>query len=118
MSNVKALVGAFNQEKALVGAFCVIVKSSRTFVGSSNDRFSPEEVRAIFFQPLMVEQVRFLKRSLESAIDGMEEMERKTAGMAEHLKEKLGMMRDEEIDNDTAAEMKTFLNTALSSVIR
>ena len=75
-------------------------------------------MRAIFFQPLMLEQVRFLKRSLESAIDGMEEMERKTDGMAEHLKEKLGMMRDEEIDNDSAAEMKTFLNSALSSVIR
>ena len=29
-SNVKALVGAFNQEKALVGAFSVIVKFSRT----------------------------------------------------------------------------------------
>ena len=29
--NVKALVGAFNQEKALVEAFSVIVKSSRTF---------------------------------------------------------------------------------------
>ena len=28
---MKALVGAFNQEKALVGAFSVIVKSSRTF---------------------------------------------------------------------------------------
>ena len=28
--NVKALVGAFNQEKALVGAFSVIVKSSCT----------------------------------------------------------------------------------------
>ena len=32
---VKALVGALNQEKALVGAFSVIVKSSRTFVWSS-----------------------------------------------------------------------------------
>ena len=30
--NVKALVGAFNQEKALVGAFSVIVKSSQSFV--------------------------------------------------------------------------------------
>ena len=30
--NVKALVGALNQEKVLVGAFSVIVKSSRTFV--------------------------------------------------------------------------------------
>ena len=34
--NVKALVGAFNQEKALVGAFSVIyLKSSRTLVWSS-----------------------------------------------------------------------------------
>ena len=30
--NVKALVGTFNQEKALVGAFSLIVKSLRTFV--------------------------------------------------------------------------------------
>ena len=29
--NVKAEVAAFNQEKALVGAFSVIVKSSGTF---------------------------------------------------------------------------------------
>ena len=29
--NVKALAGAFNQEKALVGAFSVIVKFSGTF---------------------------------------------------------------------------------------
>ena len=29
--NVKALIGAFNQERALVGAFSVIVKSSGTF---------------------------------------------------------------------------------------
>ena len=34
--NVKALVGASNQEKALVEAFNVIVKSSRTFVWSSS----------------------------------------------------------------------------------
>ena len=38
--NVKALVGAFNQEKALVGAFLVIVKLlmiySRRFVRSSS----------------------------------------------------------------------------------
>ena len=30
--NVEALVGAFKQEKALVGALSVIVKSSRTLV--------------------------------------------------------------------------------------
>ena len=33
--NVKAQVGAFNQEKVLVGAFSVIVKSSRRLVSSS-----------------------------------------------------------------------------------
>ena len=30
--NVKVLVGAFTQEKALVGTFSMILKSSRTFV--------------------------------------------------------------------------------------
>ena len=30
-SKIKALVGSFNKEKALVGAFSVIVKSSGTF---------------------------------------------------------------------------------------
>ena len=30
--NVEALEGAFNEEKALVGTFSVIVKSSRIFV--------------------------------------------------------------------------------------
>ena len=34
--NVKALIGAFNQEKALVGAFSMIVKSLQTFVSSSS----------------------------------------------------------------------------------
>ena len=33
--NVKALVGAFNREKVLVGACSVIVKSSRRLVSSS-----------------------------------------------------------------------------------
>ena len=35
--NVKALVDPFNKEEALVEAFSVIVKSSRTFVYSSNE---------------------------------------------------------------------------------
>ena len=46
--NVKALVGDFNQEKALVGAFSVIMKSSRTFVSSS--RCHPAQPRE---QPAM-----------------------------------------------------------------
>ena len=35
--NVKVLVSAFNQEKALVGVFSVIVISSRGFVASSTN---------------------------------------------------------------------------------
>ena len=39
---MKALVGAFNQEKALVGAFSVIVQLHRLIVYSSNvDRLCP-----------------------------------------------------------------------------
>ena len=34
--NVKALVGTFNQEKALVGAFSVIVKLRRSIVCSTS----------------------------------------------------------------------------------
>ena len=34
--NVKTLIDAFNQEKALVGAFSVIVNSSRSYVCSSS----------------------------------------------------------------------------------
>ena len=41
--NVKAIVAAFNPEKAQVEAFSMIVKSLRTFVGSSGgDRDTPE----------------------------------------------------------------------------
>ena len=36
MVNVNALVGTFNLNKALVGAFSMIVKSSGTSVSSSN----------------------------------------------------------------------------------
>ena len=36
--NVKALVGAFNQEKALVGAFSVIVQLRRLIVYTALDR--------------------------------------------------------------------------------
>ena len=38
---MKALVGAFNQEKDLVGAFSVIVKFSRTFVQPSFEALVP-----------------------------------------------------------------------------
>ena len=35
--NVKAVVGAFNQEKALLRAFSVIVKTLWTFVSNSKE---------------------------------------------------------------------------------
>ena len=47
--NVKVLVGTFHQEKTLIGAFFVIVKSSWTFVSSSNQgRDSAHESRQLF----------------------------------------------------------------------
>ena len=49
--NVKALVGAFNQEKALVGAFSVIVKTDcetdGSFYSTSQDQDQPEPEQAI-----------------------------------------------------------------------
>ena len=39
--NVKGLVGALNQEKALVGAFSMIVKSSRTSWLKAPTRVNP-----------------------------------------------------------------------------
>ena len=42
---MKALVGAFNQEKVIVGAFSMIVKSSRNFVSSSTVRGVWREIK-------------------------------------------------------------------------
>ena len=81
-------------------------------------RFSPEEVRAVHFQPLMAARVKFLKSTLEAAIGGIEEMERKTGEMPENLKEKMGMGYDEEIDSDSPEDMKNFLIEVLSSTLR
>ena len=43
--NVKALVGAFNQEKALVGAFSVTVKTVKTGCGTDGSFYSTTLVR-------------------------------------------------------------------------
>ena len=82
------------------------------------DRFSPEEVRAIFFQPLMIEKIKFLKNTLTAAIDGLEEIERKAGDMPEHMKSQFGMSMDEELDNDSAEDMKNYLNEVLDSALR
>ena len=81
-------------------------------------RFSPEEVRAVHFQPLMAARVKFLKSTLEAVIGGIEEMEEKTGDMPDNLKQKMGMGYDEEIDSDSPEDMKKFLIEVLSSTLR
>ena len=81
-------------------------------------RFSPEEVRAVHFQPLMAARVKFLKSTLEAVIGGIEEMEEKTGDMPDNLKQKMGMGYDEEIDSDSPDDMKKFLIEVLSSTLR
>ena len=80
-------------------------------------RYCPEEIRAVFFQPLMFEKITFLKNSLNAAIDGLEEMEKKTAGVADHLKAKLGLEYDQDIDEDTTEDMKKYLLDLVDSII-
>ena len=80
-------------------------------------RFSPEEVRAIHFQPLMAARVKFLKSTLEAVIGGIEEMEKKTGEMPDNLKQKMGMGY-EEIDSDSPEDMKKFLIEVLSYTLR
>ena len=60
--NVKALVGAFNQEKTLVGAFSVIVKSSRISVCSSSVE-GAAVLRNVRMLQTMVTADHFLLRS-------------------------------------------------------
>ena len=80
-------------------------------------RYCPEEIRAVFFQPLMFEKIQFLRNSLNAAIDGLEEMEKKTAGVPEHLKAKLGLEFDKDIDEDTTEDMKKYLLDLVDSII-
>ena len=81
-------------------------------------RFSPEEVRAVHFQPLMATRVRFLKNTLEAVIGGIEEMEKKTGEMPDNLKQKMGMGYDAEIDSDSPEDMRKFLIEVLGSTMR
>ena len=66
----------------------------------------------------MAARVKFLKSTLEAAIGGIEEMEKKTGEMPDNLKEKMGMGYDEEIDSDSPEDMKNFLLEVLSSTLR
>ena len=92
----------------------------QTLSCSSNlmSSFSPEEVRAVHFQPLMAARVRFLKKTLEAVIGGIEEMEKKTGEMPDNLKQKMGMGYDAEIDSDSPEDMRKFLIEVLGSTMR
>ena len=65
----------------------------------------------------MLEKITFLKNSLNAAIDGLEEMEKKTAGVADHLKAKLGLEYDQDIDEDTTEDMKKYLLDLVDSIV-
>ena len=65
----------------------------------------------------MYEKITFLKNSLNAAIDGLEEMEQKTAGVADHLKAKLGLEYDQDIDEDTTEDMKKYLLDLVDSIV-
>ena len=73
---MKALVGAFNQEKALVGAFSVIVKTDCEIDGAlhstTNYRYDPGEIRTAESRQtlLLVVEVRF--PWLMMALDGLD----------------------------------------------
>ena len=81
-------------------------------------RFSPHELRATVFDPLMMKKVKFLRTTLEAAIDGLEELEQKTMDVPESMKEKLGLNVGEDEENDTTGEMRSFLLDQLDSIIR
>jgi len=80
-------------------------------------RFSPHELRATVFDPLMMKKVKFLRTTLEAAIDGLEELEQKTMDVPESMKEKLGLNVGEDEENDTTGEMRSFLLDQLDSII-
>ena len=66
----------------------------------------------------MMKKIKFLRATLEAAIDGLEELEEKTMDVPESMKEKLGLNVVDEDNNDTTGEMRTFLLDHLDSIIR
>ena len=96
----------------------VSVSTEENDEGAECSKFCPHELRATVFDPLMLRKVKFLRRTLEAAIEGLEELEQKTMDVPESMKEKLGLNVDEDEDNDTTGEMRDFLLEQLDSIIR
>ena len=82
-------------------------------------KFCPQELRATVFDPLMMKKIKFLRTTLEAAIDGLEELEQKTMDVPESMKEKFGLnIAEDDEDNATTGEMRNFLLEQLDSIIR
>ena len=79
-------------------------------------KFCPEELRATVFDSLMMKKIKFIRTTLDAAIDGLEELEHKTKDVPESMKEKLGLNVEDD-DNDTTEEMRVFLVEQLDSVL-
>ena len=79
-------------------------------------KFCPEELRATVFDSLMMKKIKFIRTTLDAAIDGLEELEQKTKDVPESMKEKLGLNVEDD-DNDTTEEMRVFLVEQLDSVL-
>ena len=102
-------------------ALTLVVASGSTEANEEADecsRFSPHELRATVFDPLMLKKINFLRAALEAAIDGLEELEQKTMDVPESMKEKLGLNDVDEDKNATAGEMRSFLLDHLDFIIR
>jgi len=79
-------------------------------------RFCPDEVRAVLYQPMMLEKITQLKDYLGKTIDGLQALEEKTGEIPQAMKAKLGL-EDDEIDNDTPEEMRQYLANILDSTL-
>jgi len=102
----------------LVVALAVVSVSTEEDEESAEcSKFCPHELRATVFDPLMMKNIKFLRTTLEAAIDGLEELEQKTMDVPESMKEKLGLNVGEEEDNDTTGEMRSFLLEQLDSIM-
>ena len=106
--------------KLLLALALAVVSVSTEDIDETDEcsRFCPHELRATVFDPLMLRKVKFLRSTMEAAIDGLEELEQKTMDVPESMKEKLGLNDVEDEDNDTTGEMREFLLEQLDSIIR
>ena len=104
----------------LVVALAVVSVSTEEDEESAEcSKFCPHELRATVFDPAMMKKIKFLRTTLEAAIDGLEELEQKTMDVPESMKEKLGLnIAEDDEDNTTTGEMRNFLLEQLDSIIR